>query len=129
MLREGVVRHIEAMASGLAALLAELGIDARWRRDLPGLWVEGAGGDGGPAKICAFGVHVRQRIAIHGFALNVTTSMDAFDLIVPCGLAGAAVTSVASLVGVARAPALALLAARAADMLGAAYGASIVGAD
>ena len=121
-LRGGVVGHLEAMASGLAELLAELGIAARWRRDAPGLWVDHAGPAGAPAKICAFGVHVRRRVAIHGFALNVTTDLSAFGLIVPCGLSGAAVTSVAALGGESNAPMLAALATRAADMLGRAYG-------
>ena len=86
--------------------------------EAPGLWVERAGQPA--AKICAFGVHVRKRVAIHGFALNVTTELDAFDLIVPCGLRGTAVTSIAALSG--RAPPLAALAVRAAELLGAAYG-------
>jgi lipoate-protein ligase B len=126
-LRQGVVAHLEAMASGLAALLAELGITARWRRDAPGLWVDGAGPAGAPAKICAFGVHVRRRVSIHGFALNVTTDLSAFDLIVPCGLPDAAVTSIAALARAERPerPTIAgpaALASRAAQMLGAAYG-------
>ncbi|HEY7632882.1 MAG TPA: lipoyl(octanoyl) transferase LipB [Thermoleophilaceae bacterium] len=116
-LRGGVVGHLRAMAEGLAAVLAELGVTAVWRRDAPGLWVEPAGRP--PAKICAFGVNVHRRVAIHGFALNVTTALDAFDLIVPCGLRGVAVTSIAAFVP---APPLASLAARAAELLGAAYG-------
>jgi lipoyl(octanoyl) transferase len=116
-LRGGVVGHLRAMAEGLAAVLAELGVTAVWRRDAPGLWVEPAGQP--PAKICAFGVNVHRRVAIHGFALNVTTALDAFDLIVPCGLRGVAVTSIAAFVP---APPLASLAARAAELLGAAYG-------
>ena len=121
-LRRGVIAHLEGMASGLAALLAEMGIAARWRRDAPGLWVDRGGGGSAPAKICAFGVHVRRRVAIHGFALNVTTDLDAFRLIVPCGLSGAAVTSIGALRAGASTPALATLAERAADMLGRAYG-------
>ena len=75
-----------AMARGDRGVLAELGIDARWRRETPGLWVGGADGD---AKICAFGVHVR-----HGSRSTASRSTSrrrwtAFDLIVPCGLPGA----------------------------------------
>jgi lipoyl(octanoyl) transferase len=120
-LRGGLVSHLEAMARGLAALLAPLGIAAAWRRDAPGLWIDP--GNGSPlAKICAFGVHVRHRVTIHGFALNVTTALDAFDLIVPCGLRGVAVTSIAALTS--EAPALAALAPRAAAALGEAFGVS-----
>jgi len=121
-LRRGVVAHLEGMAAGLAALLAEMGIVSRWRRDAPGLWVDGAGAGGAPAKICAFGVHVRRRVAIHGFALNVATDLDAFRLIVPCGLSGASVTSIAALRAGTPTPAVAMLAERAAEMLGRAYG-------
>lgn len=109
-LRSGVVAHMTAMARAVAALLAPLGIDARWRRDAPGLWV-------GDAKICAFGVHVHQRVAVHGFALNVATDLSAFDLIVPCGMPGARATSIAAL-GIAP-PALPWLAEAAAARLGA----------
>jgi lipoate-protein ligase B len=40
---------------------------------------------------------VHRRVAIHGLALNVTTALDAFDLIVPCGLRDIQVTSIAAL--------------------------------
>jgi lipoyl(octanoyl) transferase len=118
-LRGGLVAHLEAMARGLAALLAELGITAAWRREVPGLWTND-GERSRPAKICAFGVHVRHRVTIHGFALNVTTALDAFDLIVPCGLRDAEVTSIAAL---ARdAPTVEALAPRAAAAIADALG-------
>ena len=87
-LRGGVVGHLTAMARALSAVLRELDIDARWRREAPGLWV-------GAAKICAFGVHVRRRVAMHGFALNVAGALRGFQMIVPCGLNGVATTSIA----------------------------------
>jgi lipoyl(octanoyl) transferase len=118
-LRAGVVAHVEAMATGLAELLARFGVAASWRREAPGLWTTRAN-DAQPAKICAFGVHVRQRVAIHGFALNVTTALDAFDLIVPCGLRDVAVTSLAAEAGTA--PDVASLAPLAAEALGASFG-------
>ena len=40
-LRGGVIGHVTAMARAIASVLAELGIDARWRRETPGLWVGG----------------------------------------------------------------------------------------
>lgn len=46
-----------------------------------------------PAKIAALGVRVRRWVSMHGLALNVTTNLDHFNLIVPCGLAGRGVTS------------------------------------
>lgn len=116
-LRSGVVGHMTALAGAVAAALAPLGIAARWRRDAPGLWV-------GDAKICAFGVHVRGRVAVHGFALNVAPDLNAFDLIVPCGMAGARTTSIAAL-GIAPPP-LPELAARVAAQLGAQLGVTFV---
>jgi lipoyl(octanoyl) transferase len=111
-LRGGVVGHVTAMARALSAVLAELGIDARWRREAPGLWVGGA-------KICAFGVHVRHRVAMHGFALNVSGALRGFEMIVPCGLAGVATTSIARERDQgAPAPAMHVLAARVARALG-----------
>jgi lipoate-protein ligase B len=121
-LRGGVVGHLRAMADGLRAVLAELGIAAVFRREAPGLWVEQAAGEPA-AKICAFGVNIHRRVAIHGFALNVTTALDAFDVIVPCGLRGARVTSIAAqIASPAEAPPIEALAERVAEMLGAAYG-------
>jgi lipoyl(octanoyl) transferase len=120
-LRGGLVSHIESMARGLAALLAPMGITAAFRRDAPGLWIDRGNGNR-LAKICAFGVHVRHRVTMHGFALNVGTALDAFALIVPCGLRDVDVTSIAALTGAA--PAVEVLAPRAAAALGAAFGVS-----
>jgi lipoyl(octanoyl) transferase len=112
-LRGGVVGHLTAMARALATVLASLGVEAVWRRDAPGLWVGGA-------KICAFGVNVRRRIAIHGFALNVAPDLTAFSLIVPCGAPGAGATSIEARTGAT--PALETIAARVASALGAELG-------
>jgi len=108
-LRSGVVDHMTAMARAIGRVLAELGFATEFRREAPGLWTN-------DEKLCAFGVHIRSRVAIHGFALNVTTDLDAFNLIVPCGLAGSRVTSLARL-GVAPPP-LEILAAHIARELG-----------
>lgn len=45
------------------------------------------------AKLAAIGVRVKRWVSMHGLAFNITTNLDHFDLIVPCGLAGRAVTS------------------------------------
>jgi lipoate-protein ligase B len=116
-LRGGVRAHVEGMALALADVLAELGVEAHYRREAPGLWV---GPPGKEAKICAFGVNVHHRITIHGFALNLDPDLDRFGLIVPCGLPGCKVTSVRALRGAAPAPVE--LSARVAEALAARLG-------
>lgn len=91
-LQGGVRAHVRAMAAGILATLGALGIAAEWRDSHPGVWV-------GADKICAVGIHVRRRVAMHGFALNVNTDLDSFRAIVPCGLHHAGVTSMAKLMG------------------------------
>jgi len=49
----------------------------------------------GGRKLASIGIHVKQWVTMHGFALNVTTELSLFDLIVPCGITGVAMTSVA----------------------------------
>ncbi len=119
-LRRGLVAHMEAMATGIIAVLAGLGIAAEWRRDCPGVWV-------GAEKICAFGVHIRHRVAIHGFALNVTTDRAAFAPIIPCGLRAAGVVSIVELAGAA--PSLPDLASAIAVAFARSFGIAIAKAD
>ena len=89
-LRRGVLWHVETIGRAIADELRGHGVDASWRRDPAGVWV-------GDRKIAACGLHVRRRVAIHGFALNVTRdSLAPFSLIVPCGLASAKVTALES---------------------------------
>jgi lipoate-protein ligase B len=50
----------------------------------------------GGRKIASIGVHVKQWVTFHGFALNVTNDLRGFDLIVPCGIQDVVMTSVAT---------------------------------
>jgi lipoyl(octanoyl) transferase len=67
--------------------LAPFGIAAERRSGLTGVWTDGR-------KIASIGVHARQWVTWHGFALNVTTDLSYFDLIIPCGILGVTMTSV-----------------------------------
>ena len=116
-LARGVVAHVEAMARAVIETARPLGIAARFSRERTGVWATAPDGD---RKLCAFGVHVRRRVAIHGLALNVTTPLDAFAAIVPCGIRDAGVTSIAALTG--RAPSVAELAPSLGARLAEAFG-------
>jgi lipoyl(octanoyl) transferase len=90
----------EALIRGLAAV----GVAGERSPGYTGVWVGGpphdADAGGVPSaplrKIASIGVHARDWVTWHGFALNVTTDLDYFGLIVPCGIAGVTMTSVAA---------------------------------
>ncbi len=88
--------YVHALEAAVIAYLHELGIAAHVDPAAVGVWV-GAGP--AEAKICAIGVRIRRGVSMHGLALNVQTHLPHFDLIVPCGLTGRAVTSLARLLG------------------------------
>ncbi len=62
----------------------------------PGVWVNS---QGALRKICAVGVRIRRGVSMHGIALNVTTDLRYFDLIVPCGLVGRSPASMREILG------------------------------
>ena len=72
----------------LIRALGRLDIEADRNPGLTGVWTAGR-------KIASIGIHVKQWVTLHGFALNVTTNLDPFDLIVPCGIKQVVMTSVA----------------------------------
>jgi len=80
--------YLRQLEEVLIAALGDLGIPAERNPGLTGVWTRGR-------KIASIGIHVRQWVTWHGFALNVTTDLSAFDLIVPCGIPNVIMTSVA----------------------------------
>ena len=70
--------------------LGDLGVPAARVEKYTGVWVRN-----GTRKIASIGVHARDWVTWHGFALNVTTDLRYFDLIVPCGIPDVTMTSVA----------------------------------
>lgn len=79
--------YLRTLEQALIAALGELGIAAERNPEYTGVWT-------GHRKIASIGVHVRQWVTWHGFALNVTTDLSQFERIVPCGIAGVEMTSV-----------------------------------
>jgi lipoyl(octanoyl) transferase len=88
--------HLRRMEAAIVAALADVGIEARSRCDegidFTGVWVE-------DRKIASIGVHVSRRVSTHGFAINVTNDLEPFEWIVPCGLTGVTMTSLACELG------------------------------
>ena len=91
---------------------------ASCNRYLFGVWTPNIAGQ--LAKICALGVRIRRGVSLHGIALNVTTDLAYFKLIVSCGLPGRAVTSIKELLGDAT-PAISVVKQKLADQFIAAF--------
>lgn len=89
---QGPVWYVRALESLLIDVLSRFGILAGRAAGRPGVWV-------GNEKVAAIGVRVSRGVTTHGFALNVNTDLSYFEHIVPCGLAGAGVTSMQRLTG------------------------------
>ncbi len=90
--RMDVIHYLRDLEEVLIRVLARLGITGGRLAGCTGVWVE-------DRKIAAIGVKISRWITYHGFALNVNTDLSAFDLIIPCGLRDARVTSLARELG------------------------------
>jgi lipoate-protein ligase B len=84
--------YLRQLEQTLIVALATLGIDATRNVGLTGVWTQGR-------KIASIGVHARDWVTWHGFALNVTTDLRYFSLMIPCGIEAVTMTSVASELG------------------------------
>jgi lipoyl(octanoyl) transferase len=74
-----VVAYVRALEQVIIEAIGEFGVKAARMEGCTGVWVGGA-------KVAAIGVHISRWITSHGFALNVSTDLEYFRLIVPCGL-------------------------------------------
>src|SRR5271155_5107596 len=90
--RLGAVDYVRLLEESLIRALGDFAVPAQRIAGRTGVWTI-AGGSIPEKKIAAIGVHISRGIASHGFALNVTTDLRDFDLIVPCGISDRAVTS------------------------------------
>jgi lipoyl(octanoyl) transferase len=94
--RLSVGGYVRTLEQAVMAALGDVGVTAQKDECAVGVWVDRGGT---LAKICALGVRIRRGVSMHGIALNVTTDLKYFDLIVPCGLSCRPVTSVEQILG------------------------------
>ena len=87
--------YVHDLEEWLIRSLARLGVAGERRAGRVGIWVAGA--DGREDKIAALGVRIRRWVTYHGVALNVAPDLGHYRGIVPCGIAGHGVTSLAAL--------------------------------
>jgi lipoyl(octanoyl) transferase len=90
--RRDVARYLRDLEEVLVRTLRTLRIEAGRRAGWTGVWV-------GESKIASIGVHLSRWVTTHGFALNVSTDLSRFDLIVPCGIRDRGVTSIERVTG------------------------------
>jgi lipoate-protein ligase B len=94
--RADVHRFLRDLEGALCDAAAELGVAAQPLAGMTGVFVKGAEP---PRKLASIGVGVRGWVTCHGFALNVGEDLSGFAAIVPCGLRGVTMTSLARELG------------------------------
>ncbi|HXV85806.1 MAG TPA: lipoyl(octanoyl) transferase LipB [Gemmatimonadales bacterium] len=87
--RQDLHWFLRALEAALIGALAHLHVSSERRPGYTGVWTGGAA-----RKIASIGIHVKQWVTWHGFALNVLTDLSYFDLMVPCGIPDVVMTSV-----------------------------------
>jgi len=90
--RRDVGRYLRDLEEVLIRVLARYDVGASRLAGLTGVWVA-------DEKIASIGVHLSRWVTTHGFALNVSTDLSRFGLIVPCGMRTRGVTSMQRLLG------------------------------
>jgi lipoyl(octanoyl) transferase len=85
--RQDLHWYLRTLEEALIDALQALGVPAERRAGFTGVWTGGR-------KIASLGVHVKQWVTWHGFALNVSTDLSSFERIVPCGIDGVEMTSI-----------------------------------
>jgi lipoyl(octanoyl) transferase len=82
----GIRPFIMNMEDAIIMTLADFNIAGKKQDKMIGVWVK-------EKKICSIGIAVKKWVSFHGFAFNVNTNLDHFNLIVPCGLKNVTMTS------------------------------------
>lgn len=88
----GIVDYLRKLEEVIIRACGDYGVLTQRIAGRAGVWTI-AGGSVAEKKIAALGVHVARAVTTHGFALNVTTDLHDFELIVPCGISDRGVTS------------------------------------
>jgi lipoyl(octanoyl) transferase len=100
----GVIEYVRRLEEVMIRTCADFGIATERIPGLTGAWtippartdrVAAGASPAQSAKIAALGVHISRGVTSHGFALNVDTDLDYFNLIIPCGITSKPVTSMA----------------------------------
>jgi len=94
-----VHEYVRGLERVMIGSLAEHGVGAQTIEGLTGVWTDGPppvpGLEGAAKKIGSIGVHVSKGITTHGLAVNVDNDLTPFEWVVPCGIEGVAMTSIA----------------------------------
>jgi len=90
--RPAVAEYVHTLEKVIIAVVGDLGIEARRDPVFPGVWTD-------RGKVAAIGVRTSRRVTLHGFAINVSTDLDWFGHINPCGITDRTVTSVSEILG------------------------------
>jgi len=87
-----VHRYIRALEGCVIEALKTWDLEGRREKGATGVWI-------GESKIAAIGIRIRKLVSFHGLALNVNPDLSQYERIIPCGLHGRSVTSLAQLLG------------------------------
>ncbi len=87
--RRDVRKYVSSLEETMIRTCADFGLEASRIEGLNGAWIHGR-------KVGAVGVRISRWVTMHGFALNVSTDLSHFDLIVPCGIQNKEVTSISA---------------------------------
>lgn len=90
--RQDLHWYLRSVEEALILALGHHGLSGERNTGFTGVWISGR-------KVASIGVHARDWVTWHGFALNVATDLSFFDLIVPCGIEGVEMTSVSRELG------------------------------
>lgn len=89
-----VVSHVRRLESALIAACSDLGLETRRVDGRSGVWTMD-----GQRKVAAIGIRVASGVSMHGFGINASPDLRAFDRIVPCGISDASATSLTKELG------------------------------